>query len=330
MTNIQCCPIPLQPTSSPDSLSYLEAMYHLCEIISKQLNPDAIANSTAESIAGVCEAVEALRRRTHPQLRSKESCKTVVDRLQFFALRLHTSFVISVCCRPSLRHDGETKLSESEQKTLSEKCKVNLAETVRMFLAMHRISNIPTRSWAFTYHGLSSAVLLGIISGAERKQDPEIRGLQGDLIAALSAAAARDSTSPAASHHESSITRSALEIELSGPLSRALHALKNIYDHGTLHGASAAAAAALKSETASRARTPVAGQATPSGATFGAQSGVYLHHPHQSQPQGLTDLRNHHRQQHDSSEQEFVDRHQGAALAMAALQNGATFADYPG
>ncbi|KAH7038230.1 fungal-specific transcription factor domain-containing protein [Microdochium trichocladiopsis] len=343
MTNIQCCPIPLQPISSPDNLSYLEAMYHLCEIISKQLNPDAIANSTAESILSNCDAIEALRGRMHPQLRSKETCKTVVDRLQFFALRLHTSFVISVCCRPSLRQDNDTKLSESEKKMLSEKCKVNLAETVRMFLAMHRISNIPTRSWAFTYHGLSSAVLLGIISGAEKKQDPEIRGLQGDLIAALSAAAARDSTSPAASHHDSNITRSALEIELSGPLSRALHALKNIYDHGTLHGATAAAAA-MKSEAASRTRTPVPGQVSaPPGTAVSGSQNVYPHHQSQPQQQGFPESQQYQQQQQQQRQQnsqlsppsgqsdhEFVDRHQDAALAMAELQNGSNFSEFPG
>lgn len=287
MTNIQCCPIPLAPNSTSEGLSYLEAMYHLCGIISERLNPDATANYTYKSILGNCEAVESLRQKVYPQLRSKEACKTVVDRLQFFALRLHTSFVVSVGCRPSLRKDC-TKLSDAEKKKLSDKCKTNLAETVRMFLAMHQISNIPTRSWAFTYHGLSSAVLLGIL--CETKQDPEVRGLQGDLIAALSAAAAKDVTSPSPEH----IMKSEKDIELSGPLSRALAALKNIYDYGTLHGTSG-----MKSESASGTRTPVAGAAIQNGST-----------QLRLQTTGF-------------------DRHQDAALAMAELQNGSNFSDFP-
>jgi hypothetical protein len=91
-----------------------------------------------------------------------------------------------------------------------------------MFLKMHSLSIIPTRSWAFTYHGLSSAVLLGILG--ETKTDLEVRQLQGDLISALSATAAKEQPSV--------VPRSDKDIELSGPLSRALAALKNIYDHG--------------------------------------------------------------------------------------------------
>jgi hypothetical protein len=113
-------------------------------------------------------------------------------------------------------------MDRTQKAALFEKCKESLTETVRMYLKMHSLSVIPTRSWAFTYHGLSSAVLLGILG--ETKTDPEVRQLQGDLITALSATAAKEQTSD--------ITKSDKDIELSGPLSRALVALKNIYDHG--------------------------------------------------------------------------------------------------
>jgi hypothetical protein len=192
-----------------------------------------------------CEEVESLRERVYPQIRNKEALKTAVDRLQHYALRLHTAFVVSVCCRPALRSDCST-LTPDEKDLLAEKCKTNLTETVRMFLAMHNISVIPTRSWAFTYHGLSSAVLLGLL--CETKTDSEVRRLQGELISALSVAAAKEKKSPPPSH----IRQTDRDIELSGPLSRALMALKNIYDYGSLHGLSG-----LRSEGPSGTRTPV-------------------------------------------------------------------------
>lgn len=161
--------------------------------------------------------VEDIRKQVQPQLSQKECCKTVQDWLQFYAVRLHTSFVVSVLCRPALRRGDIVGMDPSQKALLAEKCKQNLTDTVRMYLKMHSLSVIPTRSWAFTYHGLSSAVLLGILG--ETKTDPEVRQLQGDLIAALSATAAKDQASEK-------------DIELSGPLSRALSALKNIYDHG--------------------------------------------------------------------------------------------------
>ncbi len=158
-----------------------------------------------------------------------------------------------------------------------------------MFLSMHQLSFIPTRSWAFTYHGLSSAVLLGIL--CETKLDPEVRQLQGDLISALSAAAAKEQTSPTPEY----IPKIDRDIELSGPLSRALEALKNIYDYGSLHGASG-----VKSESASGTRTPT-------GAAI-QQNIPNLNQQFRLQP--------------------GYDRHQDAALAMAELQNGNNIADY--
>lgn len=286
MTNIQCCAIPLSSGSIMQGFTYLEAMYHLTRLISEKLNPDATATVTYEEIMGNCEAIESIRERMHPQLRSKEAAKTAIDRLQHYACRLHTAFVVSVCCRPALRSDC-TRLSAEEKQILSDKCKENLTETVRMFLSMHNISVIPTRSWAFTYHGLSSAVLLGII--CETKTDPEVRGLQGDLISALSAAAAKERSSPPPGH----IKHSEKDIELSGPLSRALTALKNIYDYGSLHGLSG-----MKSENPSGSRTPV------------TMLQNVAHVGQQQKAHGM------------------ADPHQDAALAMTELQNGVTMPDF--
>ncbi|KFG84634.1 hypothetical protein MANI_029277 [Metarhizium anisopliae] len=227
MTNFPSCDIPISSDTPPGKFTYLEMMYHLIEIISRRLNPDAIATSTYAQIVDNCEAVENLRRRSLPHMQDKEQCKTALHRLQYYAIRLHTSFVISVACRPALKRTCD--FDPKQKKELADRCKDNLTQTVRMFLAMHQLSVIPTRTWAFTYHGLSSALLLGIL--CETKADPEIRQLQGDLIAALSATAAKEASSP-----EPHIAVSDKDIELSGPLWRALTALKNIYEHGTVIG----------------------------------------------------------------------------------------------
>jgi hypothetical protein len=229
MTNIARCPLPLSPNANVEGWAYIEAMMHLCQIISLRLNPDAIATASYGQILENCQAVEVIREKVMPSIRTKEMCKTALDRLQYYAIRLHTAFTISVCCRPALRRSDGRGLEATQKKFLAEKCKENLTETVRMFLAMHQLSVIPTRSWAFTYHGLSSAVLLGIL--CETKTDPEVRQLQGDLIAALSAAAAKEQSSPPPHIHKTD-----RDIELSGPLSRALTALRNIYDHGSVSG----------------------------------------------------------------------------------------------
>jgi hypothetical protein len=216
------CQIPLSPRALIDGMTYLEVMYYLCQKILQSFNNDTNPHLDYDQIIADSIEVEGLRQRVHPSFRTKEGCKTVTDRLHHYAIRLHTSFVISVLCRPSLRRGPVNGIDQTQKAVLFKKCKETLTETVRMYLKMHSLSIIPTRSWAFTYHGLSSAVLLGILG--ETKTDLEVRQLQGDLISALSATAAKE--------QPSFIPRSDKDIELSGPLSRALAALKNIYDHG--------------------------------------------------------------------------------------------------
>jgi hypothetical protein len=291
MTNIPCCPIPLSPTADTDGWAYLEVMMHLCKIISDRLNPDAAARASYAQILDNCQAVEAVRAKVAPHIRNKEACRSAVDRLQYYAIRLHSSFVISVCCRPALKR-RDNPLEASQKKFLAEKCKENLTETVRMYLAMHQLSVIPTRSWAFTYHGLSSAVLLGIL--CETKADPEVRQLQGDLILALSATAAKEQTSP-----HPHVQESDKDIELSGPLSRALAALRNIYDHGSVVGS------AIKREAGS---LPGSGTRTPlqmNQLVNGPNSGTLV-----PQDAGM----------YGGNVANSLDPHQNAALAMAEMQ----------
>lgn len=287
----------MSPNANADGWVYIEAMHHLCQIISERLNPDAASNVDYEKILDNCNTVESIRGKLVPQLRTKDACKSAMDRLQHFAIRLHTSFVISVCCRPALLRREGNRLDSTQKKFLADRCKLNLTETVRMFLAMHQLSVIPTRSWAFTYHGLSSAVLLGILG--ETKADPEVRQLQGDLISALSATAAKEQPSP-----QPHIRKSDHDIELSGPLSRALTALKNIYDHGSVVGPPARREASF-SVPGSGTRTPL--QLQPPSLT---SSGILNQEPRPVQT--------------------TLDPHQNAALAMTELQmqNGGSAADF--
>ncbi|KHN99725.1 uncharacterized protein MAM_02578 [Metarhizium album ARSEF 1941] len=289
------CDIPISSDAPPSNFTYLEMMYKLIETISRRLNPEATATSSYRQIVDNCEAVEDLRRRSLPHMQDKEQCKTALHRLQYYAIRLHTSFVISVACRPALKRTCD--FDPEQRKELADRCKDNLTQTVRMFLAMHQLSVIPTRTWAFTYHGLSSALLLGIL--CETKADPKIRALQGDLIDALSATAAKEASSP-----EPHIAVSGKDIELSGPLSRALTALRNIYEHGTVTGT------ALKrdgdsSGGGSGTRTPLPPfmLAGSNGASLNAQI---------------------------RAAQAAGDPREDAALAMAEMQNGASLPDFSG
>ena len=224
VATITRCEMPLSPDAALKGFTYPEAMYNLCAIILTAVKNDSNSTSDYHHIINYSQKVEDIRSQVKPEIRIKEACKTVQDKLQHYAVRLHTSFVISVLCRPALRRNTSPGMDPPQKAILALKCKQNLTETVRMYLKMHSFSVIPTRSWAFTYHGLSSAVLLGILG--ETKADPEVRKLQGELIECLSATTAKDGTL------RGEKGKVGKDIELSGPLSRALAALRNIYEHG--------------------------------------------------------------------------------------------------
>lgn len=293
MTNFPSCAIPSSGNEPGTNYTYLETMYHLMEIISRRLNPDLMAEATYAQIVDNCDVVENLRNKACAHIQDKDMCKTALQRLQYFAIQLHTSFVSSVACRPALRRD--CPFEPHQKKALGSRCKANLAQTVRMFLAMHQLSVIPTRSWAFTYHGLSSALLLGIL--CETKADPEVRQLEGDLIAALSATAAKQS-SP-----EPNIPTTDKDIELSGPLWRALTALKNIYDHGTIVGSHLIREGESSAEHSGN-RTPLQPLVMSNQVPIAPANGQFRAVP----PGG--------------------DPREDAAMAMAEMQNGASLSDF--
>ncbi|MBE3045771.1 hypothetical protein IMZ48_25145, partial [Candidatus Bathyarchaeota archaeon] len=149
------CELPL----ISDEYGYLEAMYNLMYIISRRITPDTMANATYDDIMKTCSDIKEIPTKLIPRIQFKDQCKTVRDRLQHFAINLHTAFTMSVACRPALRRD--CPFSPEQKASIATECKHNLIITVKMFLAMHQLSAIPTRSWAFTYNGLSSALLLG-------------------------------------------------------------------------------------------------------------------------------------------------------------------------
>lgn len=250
------------PIASQEEYGYLEAMYNLMYIISRRINPDTMAGATYEQVMDICSDIKEIPNRLVPRIRFKDQGKTVRDRLQHFAINLHTAFVVSVACRPALRRD--CPFLPEQKKYVAAECKRNLIITVKMFLAMHQLSTIPTRSWAFTYNGLSSALLLGILVNA--KTDPEIRNLQGDLIAALSATAAKD-------QEPEGTKKTDKDIELSGPLWRALMALRNMYKHGSI-------GAPVKREEGNGAAVPAVSEAASAQPVAGppvapAQEGQY-------------------------------------------------------
>lgn len=223
VTNVEGYELAVRPSALTDGYTYTEAMYHICRMMLKASNVGNVSHPDFNETLGDITAVEQTRDRLRGRIRTKDSCKTVQDRLEFCAFHMHSSFIISTLCRPALSRNSSGSPNQSQKQLLAQKCKYHLTETLRMYLQMHSLSVVPTRSWAMTHNGLSAALLLGILG--ETKTNPEVRELQGSLIQVL--------TTLATGEQERETTTGS-DIELTGPHSRALAALRNIYDNGWL------------------------------------------------------------------------------------------------
>jgi hypothetical protein len=327
MTNVPCCPIPRRRESDVEGLSYLEVMYHLAQIIGQRLTP--ASSTTYEYIVETCDMVERLRASCAPYLRNEP--RNATESLQGDGLLLHTAFMMSVACRPALRR--ECPFDAEQKQQLAERCRANHIEVLRIFLKIHKRSSIPTRSWAFAYHGLSSALLLAILP--ETRNDPDVCQLQLELIAALSDTTAKDSATGSADGKD---------IELAGPLQRALSALQRLYGPASPQGGVGGGGG--PSGAGQPGRFPSAGGkggpslmpytmtgTVPPPAMVTSQLGRVLQQhqmglqgqqqqPQQGMYQQPQQMQHNPYQPQQQQQQPDINAHQDAALTMATLSNG--------
>ena len=107
-----------------------------------------------------------VRDKAEAKLKSKQNCRTMEDRMQYYALQLYVSFTTACTSITALRggdSEGRLESSSTVQITMLQKCKAALVETVQAFLDLESFSQVPPRSWMMVQAALSSAVLLGIL-----------------------------------------------------------------------------------------------------------------------------------------------------------------------
>ncbi|KAI9727008.1 MAG: hypothetical protein M1834_008590 [Cirrosporium novae-zelandiae] len=171
------------PTMDPSELSYTDAMYHICDIgLGTVVTRDSPQFDVNQSLQALLE-IDDLRLHVKPHLQSKDNCKTFQQHFEYFAFRLHTSFLASVICRPAIRHVPSSQ-EQSKYTLLVERAKISLVNTAQAFLVFQSLSIVPLRTWSMIHSGLSSALLLGL--WRETRDCPESRDLQRGIFKVFS------------------------------------------------------------------------------------------------------------------------------------------------
>ena len=213
ITTLMDCRMPLRPTAFEDGYSFEETIYHVSHLgLELTKRNVSLVSVDFKQILDEVDKADTILSRAEPQLQAKEKCRTIQQHLEFFTLRLHITFVLSVLCRPALSRSAD---ESPEKELVASKCKQNLIESVQAFLDMHTLSIVATRTWAFVHHGLSSALLLGILG--ETNANPRVRRLLGSLIEILSVLSMDEGDKLS-------------KTELSKSHLKALKALQKIYD----------------------------------------------------------------------------------------------------
>lgn len=176
-------------------LSYAEVMHFLCRVgldIMQPADPGLVEVDRA--IAGL-QRLDSVYQRGQLSLRARGNCTSLQQHLEHLALRMHTSFCVSVLCRPAMRQSALQPLLPNTD-ILRARAKGSLIDASKAFLDFQALSVVPLRSWSMVHTVLSSTLLLCIWE--ETRNDPECRSLQQRVIDVFSSPDSRasDDNSP--------------------------------------------------------------------------------------------------------------------------------------
>ena len=166
--------------STPGNVSYFET---LCRVISLALEVVRIrmlsphAQMSFESIQGYKEKIQHIMVEAKPHLRDAKWCSTSTEHLELVVLKLHSSYISSEFCRPSLKPSVDS--ADSSTSRIRGDCVRSLMTTVEAYIELHNISSHAARSWIALQRAISSAFLLAVVE--EAKADPNVWSLLRQL-----------------------------------------------------------------------------------------------------------------------------------------------------
>lgn len=130
-----------------------------------------------EELENALSPFESLDQRLLPHLQGQEHCRSIQNRIEYFAFRIQSSFVATSL---SLRQ-AQWRVHQERAKTLGA-CRAFCSQTLRAFIDMQTFTVIPLRTWTFLHNALASAILLNVLGC---KDDGEVKALQSSLVAIL-------------------------------------------------------------------------------------------------------------------------------------------------
>lgn len=176
--------IPFNPKSMPGYRSYFETLCRVVQLALEMLRGRMAPPHPLRKYNEVREYQERMQRilaEGVPHLRHRERCSNLAEHIEHFEIRLHSSYVISVLCRPSL---GNSFRGDIERRmTVRAACVESLLSTVEAFVELHAHNPFSSRSWISMQRAIASAFLL--VAHEDGQSHPQTWGLIGRLETVL-------------------------------------------------------------------------------------------------------------------------------------------------
>jgi len=161
-------------------------MHFICRVGLDILGPEGLGITAVDRAIEYLRHFDSVHQKSQPHLYSRENCTTLKQHLEHLALKMHTSFCVSVACRPAMK---QAQVQPPHSDILRSRAKGSLIDASRAFLDFQALSVVPLRSWSMVHTVLSSTLLLCMWE--ETRNDPECRDLQQRVIDVFSSSDSR-------------------------------------------------------------------------------------------------------------------------------------------
>ena len=140
---------------------YFDLMSEICWVGIDMLRPPAHRRSDPQEILKRVQTLEDIVSRGGGHLHPDAQARTLQQKLEYLALRLHSSLLAAESCRPGFPRNGLEP--DSARWTIRQKGVHYLITVLRSYLEICTFSNVPLRLWSMTQAALSCALVLALL-----------------------------------------------------------------------------------------------------------------------------------------------------------------------
>ena len=141
------------PISTGATLTYYDCMLLLCKGAMQAKSDAYVEKSNLKQEIDELAAARHLHEKALPRLADRQNCRTVQDRIEYYALRVAQGSVVSsmsqTLIKASDRHGWE-----QQRKHLERMCKEGAMDCLQAFVDMQSFTVVPSRNWMFSYSAL--------------------------------------------------------------------------------------------------------------------------------------------------------------------------------